>query len=338
MVNAMQLRTRVQTVAETILSRRGRVSFLDVLVELGWVHERNVDRWRRGELDPLSTAVSVNDDKLLEAADTFRLWGAGRFHTNTAPYVSATRDRRPLRFTADRDNQWVRLRLTKDGVHPVADEKVPDLVVLEAREEFECEECGDHDERLMMDAGTAICMSCADLDHLVFLKAGNATLSRRARKESSLAAIVVRPDPRRRNRIWRLGILVEPDALDRAEQQCFDDEELRARRRVKDAERREQWDEKFAQQFTIEIRLLFPKIPAERAEAIAQHTALRGSGRVGRSAAGRALDERAVRHAVVASVRHEDTDYDALLMKGVPRQEARDRIWQRIDEVLTSWT
>ena len=45
-----------------------------------------------------------------------------------------------------------------------------------------------------------------------------------------------------------------------------------------------------------------------------------------------------IRHAVVASVRHEDTDYDALLMKGVPRQEARDRIWQRIDQVLTSWS
>jgi hypothetical protein len=190
----------------------------------------------------------------------------------------------------------------------------------------------------MMDAGAAICLDCADLDHLVFLRAGNATLSRRARKESGLAAIVVRPDPRRRNRIWRLGILVEPAALDRAEQQCLDDAELRARRREKDAERRELLDEKFAGQFAGEIRVLFPGIPADRAETIAEHTALRGSGRVGRSAAGRALDERAVRHAVVASVRHEDTDYDAMLMRGVPRQEARDRIRARIDQVLTGWS
>jgi len=54
----------------------------------------------------------------------------------------------------------------------------------------------------------------------------------------------------------------------------------------------------------------YPGCPAERAEAIARHAGLRGSGRVGRSADGRALDERAVGLAVVASIRHEDTDYD----------------------------
>jgi hypothetical protein len=63
-----------------------------------------------------------------------------------------------------------------------------------------------------------------------------------------------------------------------------------------------------------------------RAEAIARHTALRGSGRVGRSAAGRALGTEALTLAVVASVRHQDTDYDDLLTSGVPRAEARDRI------------
>lgn len=338
MVSAMELSTRVGTIAETVIGRKGRVSFVEVLVELGWVHQKNVDSWRRGELDPLTKAMSVTDDKVLEAAEAFNLWDRLRFRRTTTPHVSATRDRRPLRFTADRDITWVHLQFARADARPAADEKVPDLVVLEAKDEFECEECRAHDRFMMMDSQSAICMGCADLDHLVFLKAGNATLSRRARKESGLAAIVVRPDAKRRNRIWRLGILVEPDALDRAEQQCFDDEELRARRRVKDAERREVLDEKFMGQFAVEIRLLFPKIPAERAEAVARHAAVRGSGRVGRSAAGRALDERAVRHAVVASVRHLDTDYDALLMKGVPRQEARDRIWERIDAVLTSWS
>ena len=74
-----------------------------------------------------------------------------------------------------------------------------------------------------------------------------------------------------------------------------------------------------------------------RAEAIARHTALRGSGRVGRSAAGRALDEQAITLAVVASVRHQDTDYDSLLMSGVPRDLARDRIRPDINRILASW-
>jgi hypothetical protein len=58
---------------------------------------------------------------------------------------------------------------------------------------------------------------------------------------------------------------------------------------------------------------------------------------VGRSAAGRNLDERAITLAVVASVRHENTDYDELLMSGVPREEAREQIKDAIDRVLAGW-
>jgi hypothetical protein len=65
---------------------------------------------------------------------------------------------------------------------------------------------------------------------------------------------------------------------------------------------------------------------------------LRGSGRVGRSAAGRSLDEEALTLAVVASVRHEDTDYDLLLMSGVSRAGARDQIRPAVDRILVSWS
>jgi hypothetical protein len=49
------------------------------------------------------------------------------------------------------------------------------------------------------------------------------------------------------------------------------------------------------------------------------------------------LEEDALVSAVVASVRHEDTDYDALLMAGVPREEARARIRASVDAVLDRW-
>jgi hypothetical protein len=87
-----------------------------------------------------------------------------------------------------------------------------------------------------------------------------------------------------------------------------------------------------------EIKRLFPRCPVRRAEAIARHTSLRGSGRVGRSAAGRSLDEQALTLAVVASVRHEDTDYDSLLMSGVSRAEARDLIRPAVDRRLAAWS
>jgi len=53
--------------------------------------------------------------------------------------------------------------------------------------------------------------------------------------------------------------------------------------------------------------------------------------------AGSALDESAIVLAVVASVRHQDTDYDSLLMAGLPRELARERERPAIDRVLAAW-
>lgn len=64
---------------------------------------------------------------------------------------------------------------------------------------------------------------------------------------------------------------------------------------------------------------------------------MRGSGRVGRSAAGRSLDPDTVSLAVAASVRHVDTDYDALLMSGVDRETTRRRVRERVEDVLRGW-
>ena len=47
--------------------------------------------------------------------------------------------------------------------------------------------------------------------------------------------------------------------------------------------------------------------------------------------------DQAITLAVVASVRHQDTDYDSLLMSGVRRDAARDQIRPSIDRVLASW-
>jgi len=41
--------------------------------------------------------------------------------------------------------------------------------------------------------------------------------------------------------------------------------------------------------------------------------------------------------AVIASIRHEDTEYDALLMSGVARADARDRVRAAVDEALEAW-
>lgn len=215
-------------------------------------------------------------------------------------------------------------------------EKPAGLVVIEPIRDWACAECGGTGGFLRMDDVGPLCLSCADLDHLVFLPAGDAALTRRAAKASSLSAVVVRWS-RTRKRYERQGVLAEEQALALAEQQCLSDEDARMRRRDRDRERRTGEDERFESRLADEIRQVFPGCPPDRATAIARHTGLRGSGRVGRSAAARALDTDAITLAVIASIRHQDTGYDALLMGGMGRNEARDRVRDTIDRVLTAW-
>ncbi|WP_437020552.1 DUF2293 domain-containing protein [Streptomyces sp. enrichment culture] len=213
----------------------------------------------------------------------------------------------------------------------------PGLVVFQPVKRRRCAKCRRGPlSLLLLEEGAPHCLDCADLGHLVYLPRGDTALTRRSREESALWAVVVRFN-RRRGRYERQGLLVEEEALARAERRCLADAEARRRRRVRDAARRAAQDLRFTDAFAAEIRRLFPGCPAGRALAIAAHASVRGSGRVGRSAAGRALAEGAVTSAVVASVRHLDTPYDRLLVSGVPRHQARRRVAAAVESVLRDW-
>jgi hypothetical protein len=213
----------------------------------------------------------------------------------------------------------------------------PDLVVVSALRAWTCFHCGTDDGGLLiMDDGGPVCLACADMDHLVFLPSGDAALTRRARAASRLSAVVVRFS-RARGRYERQGVLVEEAALGQAETQCVADEEARARRRDRDAERRAAGDVELQARMAAEIIRLFRGCPPDRAESISRHAAERGSGRVGRSAVGRALEPVAVELAVAASVRHEDTPYDDLLMSGLDRADARAQVRGRVQRILDEW-
>jgi hypothetical protein len=93
-----------------------------------------------------------------------------------------------------------------------------DLTVFIARRDVTCGECGETLGRhawitLDRERG-ALCLACADLDHLVFLPAGNTALTRRAKKHSTLSAVVLEWS-RTRERYERQGLLVEEGALAR---------------------------------------------------------------------------------------------------------------------------
>ena len=220
-----------------------------------------------------------------------------------------------------------------------AEDKDPVVFWLIGKKESTCSQCNKalgSGNFLIREGEKGFCMACADLDHLLFLPRGDTALTRRAKKHSKLWAVVVKFS-RSRGRYERQGLLVEEEALAQAEQECLEDEDLRARQRERAEEHRLDQDEKLAVAMRAKVLAMFPRCSAKDAEAIAQHTSQRGSGRVGRSEAGRNLDEEALRMAVVAYIRHRYTDYDALLMSGLERWHARESVRGKIDETLDRW-
>jgi len=341
------LEQRVVGAAETALVERQFVSPVDVLVGLRWLAPSHLDLWRQGRIDLLEDAMNVSPAKLAAAMEVLRRWACLRgLVASEIAYAARTPDRRSLRFSESGSPEierayrthWISPEVSANKRERLVgrQSRPPELLVIAPLNDWACTACGGTGDLLIMDAPGPLCLICADLDHLVFLPAGDAALTRRAKRASGLSAVVVRFS-RARRRYERQGLLVEEEALDRAEQECLADEEARVRRRVREAERRGSEDADLRERLTAEIVRRYPGCSRQRAEAIARHTAMRGSGRVGRSAAGRSHDPAAVDAAVLASVRHEDTVYDDLLMGGVERAEARDRVRGEVERVLERW-
>jgi hypothetical protein len=264
--------------------------------------------------------MRVNPSKITAAMAAIQYWAKDQgLKPSETNYVARTSDHRQLRFSASGDTaterayrtHWVSPDLPERAVERQS--RPPELVVIWPVKEWTCASCGD-----------------------TFLPAGDAALTRRAKKASPLSSVVVRWS-RSRKRYERQGILAEAEAIERAEQECLSDAELRARRRERDQVRRADEDVRFQERLAAAIRELYPGRPASRAEAIARHAAARSTGCIGRGAAGQALDPDAVRLAVAASVRHIDTRYDEMLMSGVDRETARDQVRDRVEEVLSTW-
>jgi hypothetical protein len=218
------LQERVERAAEAALAEQQYVSMIDVLLRLGWLPAPRLDEWRQGRADSLEATMQVGPGKVVQAIELFGRWAHERGLVPTEiEYVARTRDRRRLRFSRDGATDveriyrthWVaadlpapkRERLVKRESEP------PELVVIEPLNDWTCTVCSGTGEFLLMDRDGPLCLRCAKLDHLVFLPRGDAGLTRRAHRASSLSAVVVRFS-RARRRYERQGLLVEAAALD----------------------------------------------------------------------------------------------------------------------------
>jgi hypothetical protein len=266
--NQKQLQRRVEQAAEATLARKKSVSAIDVLVGIRWLPPPVLDQWRQGRLPSLERGIEVNLHKLSTAMHLFRSWAVGRgLVPSETAYVTSTRQRQPLQFSVSGQESvergyrthWVSPDLSEPRRKQLVERqsKPSDLVAIMPLNDWTCTQCGGTGDLLLMEEPGPVCLACADMDHLVFLPAGSATLSRRAKKASRLSLVVVR-FARARKRYERKGILVEEAALEQAERDCLADEDARARQRVRAAERREVEDVDFQAQFALAILDRFP--------------------------------------------------------------------------------
>jgi hypothetical protein len=221
------LEARVIRAAEAALEFQKFVAPIDVLVGLGWLTTAHVNQWRQGRVDYLERSINANLNKISRAMRIFRRWAQQRgLQPSETAYFARARHRRDLRFSKSGNptieqayrTHWVSSQLGAKRIARIQERqsKPPDLVVISPLKEWTCASCGGTGQFLLMQEVGPLCLVCAEMEHLVFLPAGHAGLSRRARAESSLSAVVVRFS-RSRKRYERRGLLVEAAALAQAE-------------------------------------------------------------------------------------------------------------------------
>lgn len=347
------LRERVVAAAESELKKSGKVTAFDVLMRLGWLFQGHIQHWELGRewLPNIERVMQSKRERRRQVLKIFQAWGEGQGLAKTAAeyYPRVRNPQGELAATADQDSEMeVLYRLTFISPNLNARQattvrktltKKPEILVFESYREGECGECGariDEGELLLLERESTLCLSCAELDRLVFLPSGDTAMTRRAKKYSPRSAVVLRHN-RRQRRQERIGLLISAEALAQAEQECLADADVRERQRERAEVRRQKLDVVFVERMMAAIWQHYPKCPKATAKAVAEHTCVRGSGRVGRSAAGREFEARAVKLAVRAHIRHQHTDYDNLLFRLEDRDAARQAVADKVDAVECKW-
>jgi hypothetical protein len=222
--NRAPLADRVTKAAEAAIAGKHFVSVIDVLVGIGWLDPGAVERWRRGQVDCLEEVVRVNPPRIAEAMQLFGSWAAARgLSASQTAYVARAPQRQTLCFSRSRNpaietsyrTHWIAPELSgrkRDRLVEKAG-RAPELLVIQPlNTEWVCHRCGGTGDLLIMETPGPACLRCAGLEDLVFLRAGDALLTRRAKVNSARYAVVVRFS-RTRGRYERRGLLVEPRAL-----------------------------------------------------------------------------------------------------------------------------
>ncbi|WP_158447945.1 DUF2293 domain-containing protein [Aquimarina longa] len=214
-------------------------------------------------------------------------------------------------------------------------------IFLTKKEKLRCMTCGKHIPKgksfvAESENHKGTCFSCSPFIGYVMLPPGNVAMTRRSKKHSTLCAVVLAWNQRRK-RYERQGQLVEEIAIEKARLECENDQAARNEKNKKAAVIREVKDREYKITFAKAIRKRYPNCPVKREFAIAAHACEKYSGRVGRTADAKQFDSKMIDLAVEAHIRHAETDYDTRFRQGKGKREIRSEVKYDINHILRQW-
>ncbi|MDY0281986.1 MAG: DUF2293 domain-containing protein [Salinivirgaceae bacterium] len=214
-------------------------------------------------------------------------------------------------------------------------------IFIAKKQKLRCSNCGnsipiEHAFVAESEDSKGTCFACSPFVNYTLLPPGNVALTRRSKKHSELCGVLFAWNQRRK-RYERKGQYVERTAIIKAEEECAADEATRAIKNEKAAVIRAAKDQAYILEFGAAIRAYYPNCPAQREYEIAKHTCEKYSGRVGRSARAKQFDTKMIDLAVVAHIRHTETNYDSQFGKGKGKKEIRSDLSSSIKRIINSW-
>lgn len=233
--NQKKLKQRAVQAAEEVLHRQQYVSPIDFFIGMKLLQPVHVDDWRKGKIPYLEKMIQVNLSKITFCMNCLDAWAKEKaLKPSLTSYLARTNGpKRELRFSASgspKIEQFYRTHYISPILSEIKQKKLqekldkpPELVVFRIVQDSQCSQCkkvllkGDF---LFMEGGQPLCLCCAHLNELEYLPRGNAQLTCRVKKESSLSIVVVEFS-RTRKRYERQGILVEKDALRKAQKELM---------------------------------------------------------------------------------------------------------------------
>ena len=341
---------KITKAIDTLFEYSDSFNITDLLIQLRWLHESHIQSWQNGFDEYLEGLIQCGPKKWQNACRIFkeRTLNLDSYKFSWTVHSLMGSERELKVFSQDSqfeelfNIQFFKPSITdrkKKGIIKKLTEKPEIRVFRKSGKDDNCLKCctGINKGSLFYsERNKAYCLKCSGLEDLEFLPSGDATLSRRAKKNSKKFAVVVEFS-RPRKRYERRGILVNPEAIQLAQAECNGDSTKRAASRRKAEVKRKEEDRDFTQEFSLKVKDLFPNCPDDEIAKIAAHTTERSSGRVGRTAAAKNLDKDAVTLAVIAHIRHQHTDYDRLLFNRTKKEVARRLIQPVIQRKLQSW-